>query len=322
MAHQPEISVIIATFNRINVLEETLNRISAQSFPKDKYEVIVIDDGSEDGTPNYLKSLKMPIAISYIINKHNMGRAKTRNRGLKTARGKYVLMLDDDIWADKDLITKHYQEHMRHPEGVAVVGAIHASTAVQPTVINMYLSSHHNWCYNEMCRSDESLPYGFCKTASLSLPRKLIDKVGLFNEDFIKYGSEDSEFGYRLCRDGIKIVFAKEAIGYHFHDETIETLRYRFICLGESYNQFIKQHPEIGADEYKGFFSSNYHHGISARAITYNIIKLLLFNPLIRHLNIYFLTLVNDHPHRFFIKYLIPTIKMQWQHYGMKRSKT
>jgi glycosyltransferase involved in cell wall biosynthesis len=321
MSSPPEVSVIIPTFNRKNVLAETLNRISSQSFPPDKYEVIVIDDGSGDGTREFLRELKLPVAFKYLLNERNLGRAKTRNRGIEAARGKYILMLDDDIWADKDLVKNHYRRHQRQSEAVAVVGAILVSEDVPKSVVNMYLSRHHLWCFEQMCRFADSLPYGFCKTASLSLPRKLIEQAGRFNEQFIKYGGEDSEFGYRLSQRGIRMVFAREVVGYHYHEESVQSLMNRFICLGESYSQFVKVHPEISASEFKGFFTSNYHQGISPRSIAYNIIKLLMFNPPARLLNKSVLNLVNGRANPVYVKYLIPVFKMQWYRYGMTKKE-
>lgn len=89
-----KISVVIPTYNRKDIVPDAIYSALAQE-PKN-YEVIVVDDGSTDGTVKYLQSLKLPIKI---ISKENGGVSGARNTGIKAAQGKYVAFLDsDDLW--------------------------------------------------------------------------------------------------------------------------------------------------------------------------------------------------------------------------------
>lgn len=315
-----EVSVIIPTYNRKNILVETLGRISKQTFPKDKYEVIVIDDCSKDGTEDFLKNYKSKTRFSFLINRPNLGRAGTRNRGITKASGKYILMLDDDIWAEEKLVEKHYVEHLRHTEASGVVGAILAAQEIPRSAVNQYLSDHHKWCYGKMSNYSDSLPFSFCKTASLSLKKGTILEVGLFDESYMKYGSEDTEFGYRLAKNGIKLYFAREAIGYHYHKETVGSLATKSISLGETGAHFLRQHPDAASDEYNGFFIPRFHAGFAFRAIFYNIIKLMLFNGPARQFNKALIKMLNFHTEGMVEKYLLPVMQMQYKQYGMRRS--
>src|SRR3989344_2440298 len=91
---EPVISVIIPSYNRKSIVVEAIRSVFKQE-PRN-YEVIVVDDGSSDGTEDYLKSLDLPIKI---IRKENGGVSSARNAGIKVAQGKYVAFLDsDDLW--------------------------------------------------------------------------------------------------------------------------------------------------------------------------------------------------------------------------------
>ena len=96
-------SVIIPTFNRLSLLEEALTSVWRQTFSD--YEVIVVDDGSSDGTGNYLKSLNARVKV---LTQTNCGPSAARNLGLREACSEYVAFLDsDDVWFPWTLETFH-----------------------------------------------------------------------------------------------------------------------------------------------------------------------------------------------------------------------
>lgn len=316
-----DISVLIPTYNRKLILQKTISHICNQTFPKRKYEVVIIDDYSKDGSQEYLSNLKLPLKFTYLQNGENLGRAKTRNRGLKVAKGKYVLMIDDDLWARQDLLEEHYKKHERSNKDVAVVGAILVAAEIPKTSVNERLNDHHLWCYDEMCKSKNHLPYTFCKTANLSLPSRLLEKIGLFNESFIHYGGEDTEFGYRLSQNNINLIFAQNAVAYHFHNETVESLIAKEIERAKTYYIYRQLHPEHKPDA-RAFFSPFYHKGFDVRTMLYNFVKMILFMPLSRHMNKLTIKCFNESPmlRSLLVKYLIPILQTQYSQYGIKRA--
>ena len=118
------LSVIIPTYNRGRLLTRVLELLGHQSCPPDRFDVIVVDDGSSDNTENIMKQLqnKMPYRLDYIKQK-KAGPASGRNRAIKKTRADIVLFIGDDTLPKKDLIERHLESHGRCP-GSAVLGLV------------------------------------------------------------------------------------------------------------------------------------------------------------------------------------------------------
>src|SRR5437868_2151795 len=102
------ISVVIPTYNRKEILSSLLARMFNHDFPTTAYEVIVVVDGSTDGSAQFLHSLKAPCAFR-VIEQPNEGRSAARNVGARAAMGRFILFLDDDMWCDRKLLTYHFE---------------------------------------------------------------------------------------------------------------------------------------------------------------------------------------------------------------------
>jgi len=313
------VSVIVPTYDRVSVLGKTLDLLCSQSFQHDKYEIVVVDDCSTKDCGDLSSRYHGPPRLRFFRNTRNMGRAHTRNRGIEKARGELLIFVDDDIWVEPEFIEQHYSRHLSCQDDVAIVGAILASDSVPPTAVNTYLNNHHRWCHREMTRYNGSLPFGFCKTANLSIKRRTIETVGFFDASYVEYGSEDTELGYRLKKNGTDILFAPEAIGYHYHDETVESLVTRSMCLGRTYSQLIEQHPEIADPQRREFFIPLFNTGFSLKSLAYNAAKSILFSHFSMRINKQLVKSMNSCPRRFMVDYLIPILRMQYHHYGMTR---
>ena len=100
-----DVSVIIPTYNNGGVLARTLGALLTQTFPPDRYEIVIIDDGSTDGTAEMVGRLRGPVAIRYVAQPKS-GRAAARNLGARVARGRILLFLDSDFFADPALVAE------------------------------------------------------------------------------------------------------------------------------------------------------------------------------------------------------------------------
>src|SRR4051794_35676673 len=92
----PAVSIVVATYNRCAGLGELLRALARQTYPADRFDVVVIDDGSTDGTQALLNRIQVPYALNCLAQA-NEGPASARNLGVHHARGRLVLFLDDDV---------------------------------------------------------------------------------------------------------------------------------------------------------------------------------------------------------------------------------
>ena len=110
--YDKEVSIVIPTYNRIELLEFTLLSLYEQSMPARNFEVIVVDDCSTDKTRKVLSKLKTPYRLKVLHNKTNKGAAHSRNQGIKASRGEIIIFLDEML-VDSDFIKGHLTYHKK-----------------------------------------------------------------------------------------------------------------------------------------------------------------------------------------------------------------
>src|SRR5947209_6149687 len=107
---QPLLSIVVPTYNRSNSLRRLLLAIEEQTYPNDRFEVLVVDDGSTDGTPDILRHLVVRFALRLIEQAHG-GPSAARNLGVANAGGELIVFLDDDVVPLPDLLLEHARSH-------------------------------------------------------------------------------------------------------------------------------------------------------------------------------------------------------------------
>jgi len=121
MATAPTVSVVIPTYNRLARLQQVLAALSTQTYDHRHFEVVVVSDGSNDGTADYLAATTSSFDL-VSTSQTNAGPAAARNRGVELARGSLVLFLDDDVMAAPGLIAEHVRTHECHTDEAVVIG--------------------------------------------------------------------------------------------------------------------------------------------------------------------------------------------------------
>ena len=108
-------SVVIPTFNRAKLLLDLLDCLGKQTYPDDQFEVIVVSDGSTDGTEDAIMQFKSSYMLRFFDTKNidEFSAAKARNLGIRYATGKIVILLDDDMMPGSNFIEEHHKAHQR-----------------------------------------------------------------------------------------------------------------------------------------------------------------------------------------------------------------
>ncbi|NLY56786.1 MAG: glycosyltransferase [Firmicutes bacterium] len=201
----PIASIVIPTFNRRPILEKCLRSLLVQDCPANHFEVVIIDDGSTDGTDRMVAELALPEHFRY-LPQPNQGRSRARNNGIKAARGEIIIFLDSDMVVTPSFVSAHIAAHQADPKLVVHGPVIHTTNFADPTSAKKKLSDLSN---------------AFFATANTSVRKEHLVAVGMFDESFTKYGWEDLELGMRLRQRGLKVAKAPQAVGYHY-DEMID----------------------------------------------------------------------------------------------------
>lgn len=220
-----DISVIMPTFNRSDTVRQALESLIKQKFPIENYEIIVINDGSTDNTEEIVNSIigTCPCKIKY-FKQSNMGPAAARNVGVLNSEGKYVIFTGDDCIADRSLLEEHMKYHNKN-ENIAVLGNTITHPDLPKTNFMKYLENTDKQFAYHLINEYKSIPFYFFYTSNISIERKKIIDVGLFNEVFKYAAWEDIDLGKRLQEKlKVRIVFNEKAITYHYH--SIKLLRY------------------------------------------------------------------------------------------------
>jgi glycosyltransferase involved in cell wall biosynthesis len=185
------ISVIIPTRNRLAFLKEAVASVSAQDYPN--RETIVVDDASEDGTWEWLSSLRDP-QVRVFRPPHHLERSAARNLGLSKAQGEYAMFLDDDDLLVAGALTYLCEAFTRHPKALAVVGARLSFDDRG----NCYRPPHPRWAY--ACKAWPDILFGWIPTQGQTLVRKdTLLAAGGWNEKWSV--AEDHELWLRLVTD-------------------------------------------------------------------------------------------------------------------------
>jgi GT2 family glycosyltransferase len=262
-----EVSIVIPSLNKYPLNLLSLYSLEHQTFNPSKMEVIFIDDASTDQTEEKLKSYSPSYHFKYIRNKKNLGRAKVRNLGIRSARGSILIFLDAEMITEPDFVEKHYKFH-QSKNNLILSGAMH-SKVIYSCIFPEFTQEEINkistlTMKNEMIYSriqdfkypsEEPYPLleksdivkkvfkdlgvevypwfqsitrnfsadleGFAfpwmafLTGNVSIRKEFLIQAGMFDEDFIQYGYEDWELGYRLYKMGAKYTVRNDLTTYH-----------------------------------------------------------------------------------------------------------
>jgi len=237
-------SVIIPVYNRINELECCLVRLFFQIFPKDSFEIIICDDGSTENTLNLVKKFNKVMDIKYFWQPDRGFRAgQARNRGVDIMDSDTIIFLDSDIIVKKDWLKTYNKLHQEFPDCIICgrydfllpmrINAENVVNDFDKVVSNRMPITHFPKgellgadIRDKLFERDKLLKGkdrikrnsgGALFGGNVLIPKKAFLDIGGFDENIIRHGGEDSDFGQSLEEKGYGFIFTEQTIAWHIY---------------------------------------------------------------------------------------------------------
>lgn len=239
-------SIIVPTYNRRDVLLQTMSALAALERPW-PCELIVVVDGSTDGSAEAARAVPVPF-LTRIITQENRGAAAARNRGAAQARGTYLLFLDDDMSADPRLLVEH--DAVLSSGVDAAVGHIPLHPATRPTALTVGVERWARLRHERLAATGSRLALEDLLTGQLSVRSATFVGIGGFDTKFTEggtFGAEDTDFLYRLVSSGAQVRYAGGAVAHQHYVVTPRQLLQQWRQAGRADTILSRKHPGIGA---------------------------------------------------------------------------
>jgi glycosyltransferase involved in cell wall biosynthesis len=229
---QPNFSVIIPTRRRPERLAACLESLARQDYPREHFEVIVVDDGSKESPKNIIAAFCDRIAVSLITQAH-AGPATARNTGAARAKGKYLAFTDDDCAPAADWLRVLADTFAGTPDcavgGWTVNALVENSYSTASQMLIDYLYTYYNAAPHKA---------SFFTSNNLALPTARFHALGGFDTTFPRAAAEDRDLCDRLQNQGNLMIYAPQAVVYHWHSLTIHSFWRQHFAYGCGAFQF------------------------------------------------------------------------------------
>lgn len=219
-----KISVVVATYDRRDPLRALLESLFRQDLAPQEMEIVVVVDGSTDGTRQMLRDLRAPCALRTLFQ-DNAGQAAARNAGWHVARAPVVLFLDDDLECPPDLLAEHLAAHGPGDDRI-VVGRVEFALPRRCSLAHDLLRGNMNEWERRLEQCPEMRwPEDAYVATNCSVARRLLEEVGGFDPAFYR-ALEDHDLGLRLWSRGGRFVYAPKAVvRQHYSKTTADAVR-------------------------------------------------------------------------------------------------
>lgn len=226
---RPFISVIVPAYNAVSTLGPCLEALQRQTVPPSFYEIIVVNDGSRDGTAALAGNHGVKL-----INQEHAGAPLARNRGAQEARGELLLFIDADCVPSHDWIERMLVP-LQHEQIQGVAGALKTH---QRSLMARFVQAEYEEKY---ARLSQHSYIDFVSAGCAAYKTSIFKKNGGFGSC---YPGEDAELSFRLAESGYKLVFAPEATVYHRHPASLLGYLLRKLRYGYIRTKVYRKYPQ------------------------------------------------------------------------------
>ena len=234
------VSVAVITRDRADLLARTLPTVLEQRVPEASFEVIVVDDGSSDGTAELLAQSAAGRELR-IVRQASRGIGAARNAGLAAARGGIVVFLDDDLLCEPGLVRAHALAHARTPKPLIVVGRLGVAPPSSGNLVSGWYESAAAIAHARRSQG-VTLREAFL-AANCSAPVQLIRSCGGFDEGAFD-AREEHELGLRLVRAGARPAYEPRAVALEIIRKPVDKLVDEARAVGRAEVRLCRSYPE------------------------------------------------------------------------------
>ncbi len=221
----PLTSIIMLTFNQLDYTRKCLESIEKHT--KARYELIIVDNGSTDGTVEFLKDYaKTRANAELILNKENLGFARGNNQGIEKSKGDYIVLLNNDVVVTKGWLDKMVSYMEENPD-IGMAGPVSNNVSGPQKVEDapsgedmdkIHAFARHISEENAGKVEDVLRLVGFC----LLIRKEVIDLIGPLDENYGSGNFEDDDLCLRSSIAGFRHVILKDVFVHHFGSKTFE----------------------------------------------------------------------------------------------------
>lgn len=214
----PFFSIIIPTYARPDKLSNCLAALSKLNYPSDKFEVIIVDDGSPMSLEEVIAPWQSQLTL-ILLKQENQGPSVARNLGANRAQGKFLAFTDDDCAPDVNWLHTLAKESVKNPDcfigGRTVNGLSDNLFSTTSQLLVDYLYGYYN---GEETKTRQT---SFFTSNNFAVSREIFQSLGGFSENFPLAAAEDRELCDRALQLGYQMIYVPEALVYHYHYLTL-----------------------------------------------------------------------------------------------------
>lgn len=225
-------SLIIPTYDRPERLSNCLESLTRLNYSCDRFEVIVVDDGSFESLQPIVQKFEKQLNLQYFQQK-NAGPATARNTGADIAKGKYLVFTDDDCQPDSEWLSAFDNVFKQNPNGILGGHTINKLTDNIYSQASQYLIDYLYSYYNSNSQQAK-----FFTSNNFAIPSHIFHKLDGFDTTFPLAAAEDREFCDRLYRENYQMIYVREAKVYHSHSLTLKSFWRQHFNYGKGAKHF------------------------------------------------------------------------------------
>ena len=296
------VSIIIPCYNAEKTIYNTINSIKESISNCDlpcNWELIIINDGSTDNTKSILEKTDN---IMLINHKSNQSLSSARNTGIKNSTGNYIAFIDSDIEVSKKWFLEMLMVLEKNLNIIGVTGTLNPKSREQMSPLNKYLFSKHRG--QQVINKNTDLNYKFFVFSNTIIRKSVLDEVGVFDENLMHYGGEDTELAIRINAKFPNKMRKLGAKSYHLTNKNLQRYLLNMFDYGRyNFPKIIQKHPN-----YKNDLGYTYINSFLGKII-FNYVTQFIINCLVK---------VIKHP--LLIKFLVINSFIYGARLGLKKN--